>query len=418
MKKYLVGGAVRDELLGKEPKDYDYVVVGSSIDEMLLNGYKQVGKEFPVFLDNNGNEIALARKDYKIGDKHTDFKFEFSPNVTLDEDLKRRDITINSMAKDLETGEIIDPYGGQESLRKRLLEITDKEHFDEDPLRILRVARQSAQLDFDATNETIEIMSNMVKNGMLNHLTPERVWKETEKALSKGYNSKKYFEVLNECGALEVLFPELYALTKSKEQIKYHNSGNSYKHTMIALDRVKDEDLMIKFATCVHDLGKGNTPEDILPKHSGHDERGVKLIDEMCDRIKIPNKYREFAKLFCKEHMRIAKLIDMKLSKQYDIIYEISDKFKDEEKMEAFLKCFYADFFGEEILSEYSNPKFYDEICTQIRKIFNTMHNITIKDLDSSVINSLSRSKGEKFGLIYRESMINYLRQRINKTID
>lgn len=410
MKKYLVGGAVRDELLGKEPKDYDYVVVGSSIDEMIMNGYKQVGKEFPVFLDNNGNEIALARKDYKIGDKHTDFKFEFSPNVTLEEDLKRRDITINSMAKDLETGEIIDPYGGQESLRKGLLEITDKEHFDEDPLRILRVARQSAQLDFDATDEAIEIMSNMVKKGMLNHLTPERVWKETEKALTSGYQSEKYFENLRKCGALKVLMPEVDRLFDTPEQIKYHPSGNSGKHTMIALTRVQNENSLTKFIVLCHDFGKGVTPADILPKHSGHDERGLVEIDTFCDRLKVPNIYRESAKIFCKNHMRMARFIEMNIKKQYDMIKELSTNFKNSSDLEMYIQGFFADWTGENEQTVWNNIEEANNIVKHMRKIFDIMQGITLKDLPEKTQKDLSKQKGVKFGNLYRDAMISYLK--------
>lgn len=410
MKKYLVGGAVRDELLGKEPKDYDYVVVGSSIDEMIMNGYKQVGKEFPVFLDNNGSEIALARKDYKIGDKHTDFKFEFSPNVTLEEDLKRRDITINSMAKDLETGEIIDPYGGQESLRKGLLEITDKEHFDEDPLRILRVARQSAQLDFDATDEAIEIMSNMVKKGMLNHLTPERVWKETEKALTSGYQSEKYFENLRKCGALKVLMPEVDRLFDTPEQIKYHPSGNSGKHTMIALTRVQNENSLTKFIVLCHDFGKGVTPADILPKHSGHDERGLVEIDTFCDRLKVPNIYRESAKIFCKNHMRMARFIEMNIKKQYDMIKELSTNFKNSSDLEMYIQGFFADWTGENEQTAWNNIEEANNIVKHMRKIFDIMQGITLKDLPEKTQEDLSKQKGVKFGNLYRDAMISYLK--------
>lgn len=410
MKKYLVGGAVRDELLGKEPKDYDYVVVGSSIDEMIMNGYKQVGKEFPVFLNNNGSEIALARKDYKIGDKHTDFKFEFSPNVTLEEDLKRRDITINSMAKDLETGEIIDPYGGQESLRKGLLEITDKEHFDEDPLRILRVARQSAQLDFDATDEAIEIMSNMVKKGMLNHLTPERVWKETEKALTSSYQSEKYFENLRKCGALKVLMPEVDRLFDTPEQIKYHPSGNSGKHTMIALTRVQNENSLTKFIVLCHDFGKGVTPADILPKHSGHDERGLVEIDTFCDRLKVPNIYRESAKIFCKNHMRMARFIEMNIKKQYDMIKELSTNFKNSSDLEMYIQGFFADWTGENEQTAWNNIEEANNIVKHMRKIFDIMQGITLKDLPEKTQEDLSKQKGVKFGNLYRDAMISYLK--------
>lgn len=229
MEKYLVGGAVRDKLLGKEPHDKDYVVVGSTVEEMLSLGYKQVGKDFPVFLDEDGNEIALARKERKIGDKHTDFEFLTDNAVTLFDDLSRRDFTINAIAYNVKNEDcwescLNDPFNGVYDIQHKIIRhIGDA--FMEDPLRVLRAARFSAQLGFDIAPETMELMKKMVKDGMINHLTAERVWKETEKALSEGYDSKRYFEVLNECGALEVLFPELYALVNTPEYQKYHPNG-------------------------------------------------------------------------------------------------------------------------------------------------------------------------------------------------
>lgn len=415
MKKYLVGGAVRDELQGKQPNDLDYVVVGSSIEEMLSKGYKQVGKEFPVFLDNDGNEIALARKDYKIGDKHTDFKFNFSSDITLEEDLKRRDVTINSMAKDLETGMIIDPFKGQESLKNGLLEITDKEHFGDDALRILRVARFSAQLDFGITLETLEIMTDMVNKGMLNHLTPERVWKETEKALSYGYNSPKYFEVLNMCGALKVLFPEIYQLIKTPERVEFHPSGTTYKHTMIALDRVRYASSLVKFAVLNHDDGKGTTPTDILPKHIGHENRGGELIDSLCDRIKVPNEYRDFAKLFCKYHMRFYRLLNMKLFKQYQFVKAISGNFRNLNLLMDMLECFRADFFGENDDRMNHENEDYKTIVNIILTIFNIMKDVRLENLSQKVQEKLSHLKGEKFGECYENAMVNYLYQQMKK---
>ena len=232
METYLVGGAVRDYLLGKQCNDRDYVVVGATVQDMLDLGFYQVGKEFPVFLDKNGTEHALARTERKTGDKHTDFEFEFNPNITLEEDLVRRDFTVNAMAFD-EDGKLIDYFNGQEDLKNRLLRAVRPETFIQDPLRVLRGCRLASQLDFEIVPETMDLFKQMVKDGMLNHLTAERIWKETEKALTEGYNSPKYFELLNECGALERLFPEIYALVNTPENPKYHPSKNTFRHTTI-----------------------------------------------------------------------------------------------------------------------------------------------------------------------------------------
>ena len=414
MKKYIVGGWVRDKLLGKEPHDKDYVVVGSTPEEMLSLGFKQVGKDFPVFLHPETNdEYALARTERKTGNKHTDFEFDFNPNITLEEDLRRRDCRINAIAYDEETGEFIDPFNGKADIDNHKIRIIDENYFKLDPLRVLRLCRFSASLNFGIDDYSMQVMSEMVDEGMLKYLTPERIWKETEKALIKGANSAEYFYNLKELNAFHDWFPELYDLTNAPEQLKYHASGNSFKHTMIALTRVKDEDTIVKFAVLCHDLGKGNTPTDILPKHNDHDIRGLILINSLCDRLKVSNDYRNFAKLFCAEHMRVAKFNDMKLSKQYDLVKEISDGFKNAEKMENFLKCFYADYFGEWVASEYSNPETFYSICTCIRNIFNTMKGITLKDLPEEHQLSLAKQKGEKFGLIYREYMLKYLRNKL-----
>ena len=414
MKIYLVGGAVRDSLLEKQCNDKDYVVVGSTIEEMESLGFKQVGKEFPVFLHPQTNEeYALARTERKIGDKHTDFTFEFNPDITLEEDLVRRDFTVNAMALDAENN-VIDYFGGMFDLENKVLRAVRPETFIEDPLRVLRGCRFAAQLDFDIEPSTMELFTKMVNDGMLNHLTSERVWKETEKALQPNFKSHRYFELLLECGALKVLFPELYDVSLAPEQIKYHPSGNSFKHTMIALQRVEDKSSLIKFATLVHDLGKGNTPKEILPKHNDHDIRGLDLIESMCERIKIPNKYKDFAKLFCKNHMRIAKFNDMNLNKKYDLISEISNGFKDEDKLEDFMYCFYSDYFGEETLTEYNSIEQYDSIFYNAFKVFDIMCGVTLKTLDETTQNNLSRHKGEKFGKLYRDAKIDYLRQRFN----
>lgn len=415
MKTYLVGGAVRDELMGLEPHDQDFVVVGSTADEMLTKGYKQVGKEFPVFLDVLGNEVALARKERKVGDKHCDFEFQFDESVTLAEDVLRRDFTVNALAKDISTGEIIDCVGGKKDIDAKLLRAVRPDTFVEDPLRLFRAARFAAQLDFNVEPLTKRLCWKMAQEGMLQHLSAERVWKELEKALQPNYASEKFMEFLLEIHALDDWFPEFVDLANAKEQKKFHWSENSFKHTMIALRRVRDYSSKVKFAVLCHDLGKGNTPVDILPKHIGHDMRGLDLIDALCDRLKAPNEYREFAKTFCKNHMRCHKMGDMKLAKQYDLVRCLSNNFKDKDLLDDFLTCAYADTFGEEVPSEYNDDSKFFGLCNRMRKIFDIMHGVNLQTFDERTQQMLMRHTGEDFGKVYTETKIRYLKSQLGE---
>lgn len=412
---YLIGGAVRDMLMGREPHDRDYVVVGSTVEEMLAKGFKQVGKDFPVFLDKDGDEYALARKEKKIGDKHTDFEFDFDSSVTLEEDILRRDISINGLAMD-KNGKIIDYVNGQEDIKNKIIRVIDENNFKLDPLRILRVARFYAQLkDFEVEPLTKRLCWKMTQEGMLQHLSAERVWKELEKALQPNYASEKFMEFLLEIHALDDWFPEFVDLANAKEQKKFHWSENSFKHTMIALRRVRDYSSKVKFAVLCHDLGKGNTPEDILPKHIGHDMRGLDLIDTLCDRLKAPNEYRDFAKTFCKNHMRCHKMGQMKLSKQYDLVRCLSNNFKDKDLLDDFLTCAYADTFGEEVPSEYNDDSKFFGLCNRMRKIFDIMHEVNLNTFDKKTQETLSRHSGEDFGKVYEFFKIKYLEEKLKE---
>lgn len=424
---YLVGGAVRDMLMERKPHDRDYVVVGSTVQEMLDKGFKQVGKEFPVFLDESGNEYALARKEKKIGENHTDFEFEFDPSVTLEEDLLRRDFTCNAIASihidtPFESGDAIysqdhfyDPFDGYMDIKNKLLRAVRPETFVEDPLRVFRAARFSAQLDFQVEPLTKRLCWKMAQEGMLKHLSAERVWKELEKALQPNYASHKFMEFLLEIHALEDWFPEFIDLANAKEQKKFHWSENSFRHTMIALSRVQNQSAKVKFAVLCHDLGKGNTPADILPKHIGHDIRGLALIDALCDRLKAPNEYREFAKVFCKNHMRCHKMGDMKLAKQYDLVKCLSDNFKDGDMLDDFINCAYADTFGEEVPSEYTDKEKFYVLCDRMRKIFDIMYGVNLETFDKKTQETLSRHSGEDFGKVYEFFKIKYLEEKIKE---
>lgn len=321
MKIYLVGGAVRDQLLGLPVKDRDWVVVGAEPATLLNLGYQQIGKDFPVFLNpKTKEEYALARTERKAGLGYTGFVCDFSPKITLEQDLIRRDLTINAMAQS-ENGEIIDPYGGKQDLDNRLLRHISSA-FAEDPLRVLRVARFAARyhsLGFTIAPDTVSLMQELAESGELQHLTVERVWLETEKVL-KEKNPEVYFETLREIGALKVLFPELDALYGVPNPIKHHPEVDSFVHTMLVLKQAvkfteNNNELnksAVRFAAICHDLGKALTSKDILPHHYGHEQAGIKPMRSLSKRLKVPSYYQELAELTCEFHSHIHKALELR----------------------------------------------------------------------------------------------------------
>lgn len=305
MKIYLVGGAVRDGLLKLPVKDKDWVVVGATPQLMLNEGYEQVGKDFPVFLHPQSHEeYALARTERKSGQGYTGFTCYSAPDVTLEQDLLRRDLTINAIAQD-ENGELIDPYNGLADIKRRLLRHVSPA-FNEDPLRVLRVARFAARyahLNFQIAPETLALMRSMTDNGEIAHLTAERVWKETENALTSR-NPQVFFAVLRECGALKVLFPEIDALYGVPAPAKWHPEIDTGIHTLMTLSMAAQLSpaVDVRFATLCHDLGKGLTPKEKWPSHHGHGPAGVKLVEQLCARLRVPNEIRDLAKLVAEFH--------------------------------------------------------------------------------------------------------------------
>ena len=305
MKTYLVGGAVRDALLSLPIKDKDWVVVGATPDEMINAGYQQVGRDFPVFLHpQSREEYALARTERKSGFGYTGFSCYAAPDVTLEQDLQRRDLTVNALAQ-TENGDIIDPYGGQRDLQQRILRHVSPA-FAEDPLRVLRVARFAARyahLSFRIADETMTLMRDMTAAGELAHLTPERVWKETENAL-RTPNPQVFFQTLRDCGALAVLFPEIDALFGVPAPAKWHPEIDTGVHTLmtVTMAAMLSPDVDVRFATLCHDLGKGLTPPELWPRHHGHGPAGVRLVAGVCERLRVPNEIRDLAKLVAEYH--------------------------------------------------------------------------------------------------------------------
>lgn len=310
---YLVGGAVRDDLLGIEVYDRDWVVVGATPQQMLDDGFQQVGKDFPVFLHpKTKEEYALARTERKAGQGYHGFEVFAEPSVTLEEDLVRRDLTINAMARD-DAGRLIDPYGGEADLAQRQLRHVSQA-FTEDPLRVLRVARFAAKLapfGFQVAPETHQLMAQMVSSGELSALTPERVWQEVVKALGTDSPSV-FFDVLDEVGAVKVLFPELFALHGVTQPERHHPEGDVWRHTLMVLDQAAklSSDIAVRLAACVHDLGKGVTPKALWPKHHGHEKAGVPLVQALCERYRVPKKQAQFAEKVTEFHGLIHQGLD------------------------------------------------------------------------------------------------------------
>lgn len=348
MQVYLVGGAVRDQLLNINVYDQDWVVVGASPEQMLEAGFTPVGKDFPVFLHpKTKQEHALARTERKTGSGYTGFACYYAPDVSLEEDLMRRDLTINAMAQDPH-GHIIDPYGGQRDLQLRILRhVSDA--FVEDPLRVLRVARFAAKLShlgFTIADETKQLMQTISLSGELAHLTPERVWQEWHKSLST-HNPEIFLSVLHECGALKVILPELDRLFGVPQPEKWHPEIDSGIHTLLVAAQAArlSSSLTIRFAAQVHDLGKGVTPESEWPSHKMHCHTGVKIIKKLCERIRVPNEFKELALLVCEQHSNIHRAAELKASTKLKILDKL-DVWRKPERLNDVLLCCQADHAG------------------------------------------------------------------------
>lgn len=373
MQVYLVGGAVRDHLLGHPYHEKDYVVVGASPNQMLNLGYQPVGKDFPVFLHpETKEEYALARTERKSGTGYHGFEFHTDTSVTLEQDLIRRDLTINAMAMD-EAGHVHDPYNGQQDLADRVLRhVSDA--FIEDPLRVLRVARFAARyhaMGFHVATETLDLMRQLTESGELNTLTPERVWKETSRALMESH-ADIYFEVLRSCGALKVLFPEIDALFGVPQRPEYHPEIDCGIHTMMSLQQAcrQNYDLDVRFAVLVHDLGKALTPAEELPRHIMHEERGVQPVTELCERFKVPTYTKQLAIAVCKEHLKCHQALNLKPGTLWRLLQRL-DVLRRPERVEAFVQACECDSRGRLGLEDraYQQAQYVREAMQVVRGI-------------------------------------------------
>ena len=346
MRTYLVGGAVRDQLLQRPVSDRDHVVVGASPDDLLALGYKPVGKDFPVFLHpDTGEEYALARTERKTGRGYHGFAVHADPAVTLEQDLERRDLTINAIAMD-EAGGLVDPFGGVRDIEQRVLRHVSPA-FVEDPVRLLRVARFAARfapLGFTIAGETMALMQRMVRDGEVDHLVPERVWQETRRALGEPRPSA-FLRVLRESGALAVLFPEVDALYGVPQRAEFHPEVDTGVHIEMVLDmaaRLAPGNDLVGFCALTHDLGKALTPDDVLPRHVGHEHAGVKPLRALAQRLRVPTEYAALAEQVCREHLNAHRAFELKPATVLRLLGAL-DALRRPERLEVFLAACEAD---------------------------------------------------------------------------
>jgi tRNA nucleotidyltransferase (CCA-adding enzyme) len=313
---------------------------------MIALGYRPVGKKFPVFLHPQTNdEYALARKEIKTGDKHTDFEFIFSSDVSLKEDVVRRDFRMNALAYDDETGEIIDYVGGVQDIQDKKIRHIDATHFVEDPLRVLRMCRFAAQLNFQIDEETMFLAKKMVNENQLSFLSAERIFAEFEKAMNTGFFDV-FISAMKECGALKKILPEVDELFLIPEKEQYHPEKNSGEHTLLSLKVARKYDPVIQFAVLMHDIGKILTPKSILPSHYGHDLNGLIIVKEICKRLKIPNYYKKYALVAVEYHMIARKSVSMNIDELYYFVSKVTNRFKNKDALEKLFFVCQADIEG------------------------------------------------------------------------
>jgi tRNA nucleotidyltransferase (CCA-adding enzyme) len=342
---YLVGGAVRDRLLQKDVYDRDWVVVGATPEMMVKDGYEPVGKDFPVFINKQtGEEYALARTERKTAKGYQGFAFNASQEITLEQDLERRDLTINAMAQDAD-GNIIDHHNGQADLAAGIIRhVSDA--FLEDPVRILRAARFAARFGFKIAPETQTLMQEMVANGEVDALVPERVWAEMHKALLTD-SPQIFFQVLRDCGALARILPEIDDLFGVPQTAKYHPEIDTGIHTMMVIEQASKltKDPLVRFASLVHDLGKAITPADILPSHRGHEQGGLPIIRDLCERLRIPKKFQSLALAVAEYHLHMHKMFELKAQTVLKML-EKTRSLMDDERAQQVATCCIADARG------------------------------------------------------------------------
>jgi tRNA nucleotidyltransferase (CCA-adding enzyme) len=394
---YLVGGAVRDDILGLPHKERDWVVTGSTPDELLAEGYRQVGASFPVFLHpKTGEEYALARTERKQGHGYHGFAVDFHPGVTLEEDLARRDLTVNAMARDGQ-GRLIDPFGGERDLRKRILRHVSPA-FSEDPLRVLRVARFAARfapLGFYVHPDTLELMREISASGELEHLVPERVWSEIAEAMAAA-EPGRFVQVLRECGALPVLLPEVDRLFGVPQPEAHHPEIDTAVHVLMAMNLAASDGASPQavFALLLHDVGKGLTAESEWPNHPGHESSGVPLVEAICERLRAPGAYRDLAVNVCQLHLRAHRLCEMRPGSVLRLI-EDAGLLRRPQLLPDFLAACGADYRGRKGREQRPYPQ-----AARLRAALEAALSVQARDLDTRGL------EGVQIGARLREARI------------
>jgi len=407
MEFYLVGGAVRDELLGVSVYERDWCVVGATPEEMTSAGYRPVGRDFPVFLHpETGEEYALARTERKTSAGYHGFQFHTAPDVTIEQDLGRRDLTINAMARN-ESGDLIDPFNGAGDLERKLLRhVSDA--FAEDPVRILRVARFAARFaesGFTVAPATLDLMHDMVKSGEADALVPDRVWRETERALGENH-PRVFFETLRKCGALRVVYPEIDALFGVPQPEQWHPEIDCGIHTMMVVEQAAklSPEVDVRFAALVHDLGKATTPTIELPKHPGHEQRSVRLVRTLAERLPVPNECRDLGLLAAEFHTHCHRAFELR-SRTILKVLNRTDAFRRPGRFEKLLLSCEADSRGRTGLEDRQYPQ-----ADYLRGAFAAAAGIDIDDLKSSDLDgaAIGRKVGERRLAAIREYRESY----------
>ena len=376
MQIYQVGGAVRDKLLGIKAHDTDYVVVGATEGEMKALGFKPVGKYFPVFLHPvTKEEYALARLETKTGDKHTDFEFVFSPDITLRQDLERRDLTCNAIAYDEESQTYIDYFGGIQDIKERLLRHINAAHFVEDPLRVLRVCRLSAQLDFEIFPETLQLCKKMVSSGALEHLSIERILEELVKALKTRHPSK-FFAAMHDIGALTHIMPELEALYTVPEPAE---KQTSFERTMQSLDQCQSQSLLVKYAVLTHHFGKALTPQNCLPYHNGHENRAGTPIAALSHRLNVPKQYLFFAKAAAKYHTLFPRIFKLRARTLYRLTKNLTKSHTS--YINEYIELCRADFESIPHQNLQKSRRAFEERASRLKFAFDTLQSAKASDM-------------------------------------
>ncbi len=372
LERYRVGGSVRDRLLGLQPSDHDWVVVGSSPEDMISRGFKEVGRDFPVFLHpQTKEEYALARG------RGPDGKLQARPDVSLEEDLARRDLTINAMAMTPD-GRLIDPFHGRQDLEARLLRHLP--HFQDDPLRLLRLARLAAQLDFRVAPDTCQLAADMAAHHLLDGVAPERQWQELKKALL-GPSPRRFIQALRECRVLRAFLPEIDDLFGIPQPERYHPEIDTGEHVLLTLDRVTElsNDPMVRFAVLLHDLGKAATPKEYWPSHRGHEALGVPLVDGVCRRLRVPEGYRRLARKTARYHLLVHLAFDLKPATVEKLLSDL-DAWRNPGDFERFLLAAQADAQGRKGLREQPYPQ-----ADYLREAYAEAARITAADVAAGI---------------------------------